>query len=84
MNKDTQVLNQIKHKLGDWLNKNGKQEAIQIADQHLKAIGYGNKRDYNKIVVDGYPTVTTWAKNHTIAKIAWVAQHGYIPSTEVY
>ena len=84
MPSDKQVLNSIKYKLGDFLNKNGKEEAMQIAEQHLKAIGYGNCRDYKKIVVNGWPTVTTWAKTHTIAKIAWVAKHGYIPRTEAY
>jgi len=84
MTKDAQVLDQIKYALGNWLDKQGKEKAIQIANDYLKGIGYGNKRDYKKIVVNSYPTVTTWAKNQTIAKIAWVAKCGYIPHTELY
>ena len=84
MSKDMQVLNQLTRLLDDWLNKDGKKQAMQIASQHLKSIGYGDKRDYKKIVVNGYPTVTTWARNMQVAKIAWVAKNGYIPKTEPY
>lgn len=47
------------------------------ADEYLKSIGYGEKRDYRKIYVNGM--ATNWAKSLDVAKIAWFAQYNQWP-----
>ena len=77
------VLAGIKYQLGNAYTQRQKVEAEETvkekANEFLKSIGYGDKRDYKKLFVNHFGNVTTWAKSKDVAKIAWVAKYGFIP-----
>lgn len=52
------------------------------AEKFLIDNKYGERRDYDKIYVNGLST--TWAKSLTLAKIAYFAAHGEWPHTCEY
>lgn len=55
----------------------------QQCKDYLDSIGYGNTRNYRKITMD-HSLCTTWAKNITIAKIAYKAAYGKLPAHPRY
>jgi hypothetical protein len=61
------------------MKKSAKQMTVEECIVELKSIGYGNRRDYPKIYVNGL--ATTWAKNCRIAAIAYKALKGVHPFT---
>lgn len=55
---------------------------VEQCKAELIKIGYGEKRNYAKIYVNGL--ATNWAKDCRIAAIAWKAKNGIAPYTVEY